>query len=48
MVVLLSFCWIKVSQLRFIFLFCSLIIQYAETLLRYIVTYYATYIYIYT
>ena len=43
----LSFYWLKVSQLRFIFLFCLLIIQYAETLIRYIDTYYATYIYIY-
>ena len=34
-----SFYWIKVSQLRFIFVFCLLIIQYAETLIRYIVTY---------
>ena len=47
MVVFISFYWIKVSQLRFIFLFCLLILQYAETLIRYIVTYYATYIYIY-
>ena len=47
LVVLLSFYWIKVSQLRFVFVFCLWIIQYAETFIRYIVTYYATYTYTY-
>ena len=35
------------SQLRFIFVFCLMIIQYAETFIRYIVSYYATYLYVY-
>ena len=52
LVVLLSFYWVKVSQLRFIFVFCLWIIQYAETFIRCIVTYYATcicmHIHIYT
>ena len=34
------------SQLRFMFLFCLLIIQYAEAFIRYIVTYYDAYIYV--
>ena len=41
-----SFYWIKVSQLRYIFVFCLLIIQFAETIIRYIDTYYDTYTYI--
>ena len=34
------------SQLRFIFLFCLYIIQYEETFIRYIVTYYAIYMFV--
>ena len=42
-----TFYWTKETQIRFKFVLCSQNIQYAKTFIRYIVTYYDTYIYLY-